>query len=164
LFVSSHLMNEMQQTADHLVIIGRGKVISDAPIATVIAGASRTAVKVRSPQPGALAGLLQRLTVAGAEVEHQGETVAMVYGMPVEEVGGLAYELNVRLDELSVRESSLEEAYVELTARSVEYRTDQPGGTGSGSAPRSSGGEGDQDRPGADAIDARNHDRQEVNR
>jgi ABC-2 type transport system ATP-binding protein len=124
IFVSSHLMSEMQQTADQLVVIGRGRLIVDAPIATVIAGSSRTAVRVRSPQPAALAELRRRLLGVGAvAVEVVGEDALVVTGATVERIGDLAHEIGVHLHELSTREASLEQAYLELTADSVEYGT-----------------------------------------
>ena len=120
-FVSSHLMSEMQLTADQLVVIGRGKLIADAPVAEVISASSVTAVRVRSPQPAGLAALAQRLTAATGQVETTGEDELTVTGVSRQQVGDLAYELGVRLHELSVRSASLEEAYLELTADSVEY-------------------------------------------
>ncbi|SIR47337.1 ATP-binding cassette domain-containing protein [Micromonospora avicenniae] len=119
-FVSSHLMTEMQLTADQLVVIGRGRLLADAPIAEVIAG-SAAAVRVRSPQPDGLATLADRLTAAGAIVEPAGPDELTVTGSTVDRVGDLAYELGVRLHELSPHGASLERAFMELTADSVEY-------------------------------------------
>jgi ABC-2 type transport system ATP-binding protein len=120
-FVSSHLMSEMQLTADQLVVIGKGRLIIDAPIAEVIAGSSRTAVRVRSPQPAGLAALRARLTARSVTVEAAGEAELIITGADAEQVGDLAHELGVRLHELSTREASLEQAYMELTADSLEY-------------------------------------------
>jgi ABC-type multidrug transport system ATPase subunit len=120
-FVSSHLMSEMQLTADQLVVIGRGKLIADAPIDAVITGASATAVRVRSPQPAGLAALAQLLASRSVAVEAVGDGELIVTGATVERVGDLAHQLGVRLHELSVRTASLEQAYLELTAGSVEY-------------------------------------------
>ncbi|MFG1952064.1 ABC transporter ATP-binding protein [Micromonospora sp. NPDC048830] len=120
-FVSSHLMSEMQLTADQLVVIGKGRLIADAPIAEVIAGSSRTAVRVRSPQAAGLAELRRRLIAAGATVEYESEEALVVTGAGVERVGNVAHDVGVRLHELSVREASLEQAYMELTADDVEY-------------------------------------------
>lgn len=119
-FVSSHLMTEMQLTADRLVVIGRGRLLADAPIDEVIAG-SAVAVRVRSPQPAGLAALAGRLTAAGATVEPAGPDELTVTGATVERIGDLAYELGVRLHELSPHGASLEQAFMELTADSVEY-------------------------------------------
>lgn len=119
-FVSSHLMTEMQLTADRLVVIGRGRLLADAPIDEVIAG-SAVAVRVRSPQPAGLAALTERLTAAGAGVEPAGPDELTVTGATVERIGDVAYELGVRLHELSPHGASLEHAFMELTADSVEY-------------------------------------------
>ncbi|MEU8356684.1 ATP-binding cassette domain-containing protein [Nonomuraea sp. NPDC048882] len=117
-FVSSHLMSEMQLTADHLVVIGRGRLIADAPLADVIAGSSLTAVLVRTPHADALAA---RLRAAGIAVDRFGENELEATGAPVERVGDLAHEAGIRLHELRTRQASLEQAYQELTSDSVEY-------------------------------------------
>lgn len=119
-FVSSHLMTEMQLTADRLVVIGRGRLLADAPIDEVIAG-SAVAVRVRSPQPAGLAALAERLTATGAAVEATGPDELTVTGATVERIGDLAYELGVPLHGLSPHGASLEQAFMELTADSVEY-------------------------------------------
>ncbi|MFK3980521.1 ATP-binding cassette domain-containing protein [Micromonospora sp. NPDC050397] len=120
-FVSSHLMSEMQLTADQLVVIGRGRLIVDAPIAEVIAGSAATAVRVRSPHPAGLVALHDRLTARAITVEPVGTEELLVTGAEVALVGDLAHELGVRLHELSTREASLEQAYLELTTSSLEY-------------------------------------------
>ncbi|MEV4360565.1 ATP-binding cassette domain-containing protein [Nonomuraea sp. NPDC003707] len=117
-FVSSHLMTEMQLTADHLVVIGKGRLIADAPLSDVIAGSSLTAVLVRTPHAGDLA---VRLRAAGIAVDRYGENELEATGATLETVGDLAYEAGIRLHELRTREASLEQAYQELTAGSVEY-------------------------------------------
>ncbi|WP_327582473.1 ATP-binding cassette domain-containing protein [Nonomuraea sp. NBC_00507] len=117
-FVSSHLMSEMQLTADHLVVIGKGRLLMDAPLADVIAGSSLTAVVVRTPHARELAA---RLRTAGVEVARQAENELVATGAPMERVGDLAHEAGIRLHELRTREASLEQAYQELTAQSVEY-------------------------------------------
>ncbi|MGK5739180.1 ATP-binding cassette domain-containing protein [Micromonospora sp. URMC 103] len=126
-FVSSHLMSEMQLTADQLVVIGRGRLLADAPIAEVIAG-SAVAVRVRSPQPAGLATLAERLTAAGATVEAAGPDELTVTGASADRIGDLAYELGVRLHELSTHGASLERAFMDLTADSVEYAGVPTGG------------------------------------
>ncbi|MFI5707339.1 ATP-binding cassette domain-containing protein [Kribbella sp. NPDC051620] len=119
-FVSSHLMSEMQLTADQLVVIGRGRLIADAPIAEVIAGSSRTTVRIRIPSQADLAVLRDRLTAEAEQVESlPGQLI--VTGVLAERVGDLAHELGVRLHELHTERASLEEAYMELTADSVQY-------------------------------------------
>ncbi|GIG68561.1 ATP-binding cassette domain-containing protein [Phytomonospora endophytica] len=117
-FVSSHLMSEMQLTADHLVVIGKGRLIMDAPLTEVIARSSLTAVVARTPHAGELAS---RLTAAGIGVERLGENELVATGAAIERVGDIAHEAGVRLHELRTREASLEQAYQELTEGSVEY-------------------------------------------
>lgn len=124
-FVSSHLMSEMQLTADHLVVIGRGRLIMDAPLAEVIGRDSLTAVVVRTPHA---ADLSVRLSGAGITVERLGENELAATGATIERVGDLAYEAGIRLHELRTREASLEQAYQELTASSVEYGARESGG------------------------------------
>ncbi|XVV35665.1 ABC transporter ATP-binding protein [Streptomyces sp. CA-100214] len=126
ILVSSHLMSEMQETADHLLVIGRGKIIADAPIEEVIAGSSLTAVRVRTPQPDVLR---RELLEFGLRVEpdagsEPGEL--LVVGGTLEEIGDLAFHRRVPIHELSMRRASLEQAYMELTAASVEYGSPAP--------------------------------------
>ncbi|WP_461000902.1 ABC transporter ATP-binding protein [Streptomonospora sediminis] len=116
-FVSSHLMSEMQTTADRLVVIGKGRLIADAPVSDVIGASSLTAAQVRTPQP---AELEQQLLVAGMRVERGGEEL-VVTGGTLDGIGGIAHQAGIRLNELSARTASLEEAYMELTASSVEF-------------------------------------------
>ena len=121
IFVSSHLMSEMQETADHLLVIGRGKIIADAPIEEVIAGSSLTAVRVRTPQPDVLR---RELLEFGLRVEPNADSAPdelLVVGGTLEEIGDLAFHHRVPIHELSMRKASLEQAYMELTAASVEY-------------------------------------------
>ncbi|GAA3735236.1 ATP-binding cassette domain-containing protein [Salinactinospora qingdaonensis] len=118
--VSSHLMSEMQETADQLIVIGKGTLIANAPIEQVIAGSSLTAVKLRSPQADALA---RDLAARGLGVEGDGGDELIVTGATIERVGELAHAAGAVLHELSMRAASLEQAYMELTATSVEYAT-----------------------------------------
>ncbi|MEV4569635.1 ATP-binding cassette domain-containing protein [Nonomuraea sp. NPDC049419] len=117
-FVSSHLMSEMQLTADHLVVIGKGRLLVDAPLADVIASSSMTAVVVRTPHA---ADLSDRLRAAGLTVDRLAENELEVTGATIEQVGDLAYEAGARLHELRTRQASLEQVYQELTSGSVEY-------------------------------------------
>ena len=117
-FVSSHLMSEMQLTADHLVVIGQGRLLADAPLAEVIAASALTAVVARSPHAADLAG---HLTAAGGTVERSGEHQVVVTGLPMDRVGDVAHDAGIRLHELRTREASLEQAYQELTEGSVEF-------------------------------------------
>ncbi|QRP44903.1 ATP-binding cassette domain-containing protein [Amycolatopsis sp. FDAARGOS 1241] len=119
-FVSSHLMSEMQLTADHLVVIGKGKLLADAPIDEFIAGHSRSSVAVRVPAPRERDTLARHLQAQGASVQPDGDEL-LVTGADVTQVGDLAHQLGVRLHGLGERTASLEQAYLELTASSVEY-------------------------------------------
>jgi ABC-2 type transport system ATP-binding protein len=125
-FVSSHLMSEMQLTADRLVVIGKGRLLADAPIDDVLAGSSQNRVKVRSPHPSLLAGLAARLVADHIAAEALSEHELLVSGVSVERVGELAFAAGVPLHELSSQEASLEQAYMELTADSVEYAAPAP--------------------------------------
>jgi ABC-2 type transport system ATP-binding protein len=117
-FVSSHLMSEMQLTAGHLVVIGKGRIIRDAPIDQVIAASAANAIRVRTPQ---VDDLHRRLAGASVTVRRVGPEELAVSGLSTEQIGDIAYAAGVRLHELSRRDASLEEAYLELTAGSVEY-------------------------------------------
>jgi ABC-2 type transport system ATP-binding protein len=117
-FVSSHLMSEMENTADHLIVIGRGRLIADCSVAEFIERNSVQAVRVRTPQPDALVAAIRR---AGGEVAATGEAI-VIHGLAADKVGDLAYENGIRLHELAMAQASLEEAFMELTAASVEFR------------------------------------------
>ncbi|MFC7892257.1 ATP-binding cassette domain-containing protein [Streptomyces sp. NPDC057381] len=119
--VSSHLMSEMQETADHLLVIGRGRILADAPMEEVIAGSSLNAARVRTPEAQALERELRRHGLAverGADLEPD---ELIVVGATLREIGDLAFSHRVPVHELSMRRASLEQAYMELTADSVEY-------------------------------------------
>ncbi len=119
-FVSSHLMSEMQLTADHLVVIGRGQLLADAQVDEFIAGNSRATVAVRVPGAAERARFERRLRDEGA-LTHSDADELIVDGLDVTRIGDLAHELGIRLHGLSERTASLEQAYMELTASSVEY-------------------------------------------
>jgi ABC-2 type transport system ATP-binding protein len=114
--VSSHLMSEMEDTADHLVVVGRGRLLADVPVADLLAGYEE--VRVASPSVAVLAAALHR---AGADVAPEGPDALRVHGLGVAEVGDVAFEAGVRLHELSRVTVSLEEAYLALTRGEVEY-------------------------------------------
>jgi ABC-2 type transport system ATP-binding protein len=115
-FVSSHLMSEMSLTAQHLVVIGRGKLIANDSIDNITAGAG-TSVRVRSPQASQLTRLL---TTKGAGV-HTGDGALTVTGLGAATIGDLAARHQIALHELSPQRASLEEAFFELTEDSVKY-------------------------------------------
>ncbi|GAA4546587.1 ATP-binding cassette domain-containing protein [Amycolatopsis samaneae] len=122
-FVSSHLMSEMQLTADRLVVIGKGKLLADATLDEFIAANSRSTVAVRVPVPAELRKLDERLRDAGITTRVTGADELLAHDVAVGTVGDLAHELGVRLHGLGERTASLEQAYMELTASSVEYGT-----------------------------------------
>jgi ABC-2 type transport system ATP-binding protein len=117
-FVSSHLMSEMALTADHVVVIGRGRLIRDESIADFINSSSRSTVAVRSPQSARLDDLLRE---AGAVVNVDKDGALLVTGMDAPAIGELASAQGIVLHELSPQKASLEEAYMELTQDSVEF-------------------------------------------
>jgi ABC-2 type transport system ATP-binding protein len=123
-FVSSHLMSEMENTADHLLVIGRGKLIADCTVAEFIADNSQQTVRVRTPDQDRLARVL---AAAGATVRDDGEGTVVVSGLDVAHIGDLAYENSIRLHELVPIHASLEEAFMELTASSVQFHAGVPG-------------------------------------
>jgi ABC-2 type transport system ATP-binding protein len=118
--VSSHLMSEMEYTADHLLVIGRGQLIADCGMAEFIARSSGQAVLVRTPQPDLLA---RTVAVAGGSVSPgQDEGKLEIRGLTEEQVSDLAFAHGIRLYHLAATKVSLEHAFMELTADSVEYR------------------------------------------
>ncbi|MFD8971479.1 ABC transporter ATP-binding protein [Streptomyces sp. NPDC059593] len=116
-FVSSHLMTEMEHTADELVVIGRGELIAAESLSAFASRGARLSVTVGTPDPSALAPLL---LAEGAEVTEEDGRLT-VTGLPAARIGALALEHRVLLDQLTTRTASLEEAFMELTADSVEY-------------------------------------------
>jgi ABC-2 type transport system ATP-binding protein len=117
-FVSSHLMSEMAQTAEHLIVIGRGQLLADMPVDEFVIGASKQLVRVRSPQSDALVELL-----AGPDVTvHSLEPgLVEVSGIDSTVIGETAAAHNIVLHELTPQHASLEEAFVELTRDEVEF-------------------------------------------
>ncbi len=115
--VSSHLLSEMALTADHLVVIGRGRLIADSPTQEFIANATGSSARVRSPQLGQLQ---QVLTGAGLQVTADAEGLT-VGNAPLEQIGDLAAANGVTLHELSLHRGSLEDAFISLTGGAVEY-------------------------------------------
>ncbi|UOE45302.1 ABC transporter ATP-binding protein [Agromyces larvae] len=120
-FLSSHLMSEMAQTADHIVVLGRGEIIADAPVADIIEAGTRRRVRVRSPHASQLADLLAAPDVAVLRAE---AGVLDVTGVEASVIGDLAAQHALALHELTPQHASLEEAYLALTSDVVEYRTE----------------------------------------
>jgi ABC-2 type transport system ATP-binding protein len=117
--VSSHLMSEMALTADHLLVIGKGRLIADASMDEFVQSSSRQSVHVRSPRAAELAA---RCRGAGATVGAGAPDVIEITGMDSAEVGRLAAAHGIALSELIPLRASLEEAFMELTRESVEYQ------------------------------------------
>jgi ABC-2 type transport system ATP-binding protein len=134
-FVSSHLMSEMALTAEHLVVIGQGRLLADTSMADFIARNSRSYVRIRSPQRERLLDVLHE---AGITVVESGSGALEVDGGKAELIGELAARHQIVLHELSTQQASLEEAFMRLTAESVEYHahTDVPGDAWARPAPR----------------------------
>jgi ABC-2 type transport system ATP-binding protein len=127
-FVSSHLMSEMEHTAEHLIVIGRGRLIADCTVAEFITQNSKQAVRVSTPQQDTLSRVV---AAAGGSVHEDGGGMLTVRGLAADRVGDLAFENAVRLHELAPAQASLEEAFMELTASSVEFHAGLPGPAGS---------------------------------
>ena len=134
IFVSSHLMNEMAVTADHLVVIGRGRLIADSPTHEFIERSSGKSVLVRSPDAGRLTGLLTREGAAVAAGEPNGGPGALhVTGLEAPRIGEIAAAGGIVLHELTPLRASLEQAFMELTADAAEFGADARRGPAAGS-------------------------------
>jgi ABC-2 type transport system ATP-binding protein len=116
-FVSSHLLSEMAVTADHLIVIGRGRLIADAATADFISQSTESTVRVRSPQLAPLADVLARNGITATPADG----ALIVHNAPIERVGDLAGAAGITLHELAAVQGSLEEAFMQLTGDSVEY-------------------------------------------
>jgi ABC-2 type transport system ATP-binding protein len=117
-FLSSHLMSEMAQTADHLIVIGRGRIIADAGTDEFINRHTAAGVRVRAVEQNVLA---EALTRRGALIDHSPDGAMVVTGMDSAAIGGVAYARAVTLTELAPLGSSLEEAYFDLTRDETDY-------------------------------------------
>jgi ABC-2 type transport system ATP-binding protein len=117
-FVSSHLMSELEDTADHLIVIGRGRLIADASVRAVLAAASDDRVAIRTP---ARAEAITVLTGAGGAVTSTDGDMLLVSGLPPDRVAALIVERGLPLLALTPHRASLEDAYMELTRDAIEY-------------------------------------------
>ncbi|HEY2542204.1 MAG TPA: ATP-binding cassette domain-containing protein [Gaiellaceae bacterium] len=120
-FVSSHLMSEMAVTADHLIVIGRGKLIADTSVEEFVKRASGAIVRVRSPQATALRDLVLG---DGISVTSEEPGVLEISGITTDKVGDVAAANGIVLHELMLVQASLEEAFMELTRDDVEFRAE----------------------------------------
>jgi ABC-2 type transport system ATP-binding protein len=128
-FVSSHLMSEMEHTADHLIVIGRGELLADCSMSEFIEHNSGQSVRVRTPQADDLA---KAISAAGGRVIPGEAGTLSAQGLSAEQIGDLAFDRGVRLHELAVVRASLETAFMELTGDSVEYHAAVPVGAAGG--------------------------------
>jgi ABC-2 type transport system ATP-binding protein len=122
-FVSSHLMSEMALTASRLVVIGRGRLIADTTVDELTAQAGGSSVTVRTPQPAELRAVLLG---PGITVTSETQGVLVVEGLSTEQIGTIAWQAHLPVFELTAREASLEEAFMQLTEESVDYRSQEP--------------------------------------
>jgi ABC-2 type transport system ATP-binding protein len=118
IFLSSHLMSEMAQTADHIIVLGRGRIIADAPVSEILALATGTAVLVRTPDAERFGALL---VAPDVHVTHSEPHLLQVTGLSAVQIGEAAASNGVVLHELSPQAGSLEDAYLALTKDEVEY-------------------------------------------
>lgn len=124
-FVSSHLLSEMSQMADNLVVIGKGKLIANTSMANILAGNTHSSVLVRTPDTKQLTAALKQ-----AGITYQKVTGGLSVTATADTVGDIAFKAKVRLHELSSQAVSLEEVFLELTAGAEEYKA-HPGGKSS---------------------------------
>jgi ABC-2 type transport system ATP-binding protein len=118
ILVSSHLMSEMALTADHLIVIGRGRLIADTSVEEFIERSAENFVRVRSPQ---LEELARKITAHGGKTRPELDGALAVSGLQISTVGDLARDAGIVLHELSPQLASLEEAFMDLTRESVEF-------------------------------------------
>jgi ABC-2 type transport system ATP-binding protein len=121
-FVSSHLMSEMSQTADHLVVIGRGKLLADVSTKDFISQSSKGSVRVRSPQSDEL----ERLLKADGIIVERVEGSLRLHGITTDRVGDLAAANLLTVHELVEEQASLEAAFMEMTRDSVDFHSGAP--------------------------------------
>jgi ABC-2 type transport system ATP-binding protein len=118
--VSSHLMSEMEETAEHVIVIGRGKLIADASMSDFMLQSAGSHVRVITPQSTEFVPMLER---ADATVTHADDGGLLVTGLEAAAIGDIAADNSIRLHELSTRRASLEAVFMELTSESVDYRS-----------------------------------------
>jgi ABC-2 type transport system ATP-binding protein len=121
IFVSSHLMSEMENTADHLIVVGKGRLIADCTMKDFIARSSGSSVRVQTTAPDEL---VLAIAAEGGTATAGADGTLTVQGMPAQKVGDIAFDKGIRLHELTTVRASLEEAFMELTADAVEYRAE----------------------------------------
>ncbi|MFD4292148.1 ABC transporter ATP-binding protein [Rhodococcus sp. NPDC058505] len=129
--VSSHLLSEMALTAEHLVVIGRGRLVSDSPVKEFVDRSSEASVRVRSPQLEVLQAALvgQGLSVESDGAGPDGDAALIVRGATTDTVGQIAGGQGIVLHELAAQRGSLEDAFMKMTGDDVQYHADVMGGT-----------------------------------
>ncbi|MDT3442341.1 MULTISPECIES: ABC transporter ATP-binding protein [unclassified Pseudofrankia] len=152
IFVSSHLMSEMALTATHLIVVGRGKLIANMSVEDFIRSASGDLVHVRSPEANRLAEVLDR---ENAKTTPTGLDTLAVNGLTAQRIGDLAFEAGVPLHELTPRQVSLEDAFMDITRDAVEYNHGQPQQARVPASATAAGGSVDDGSVGAGATTAR---------
>ncbi|MFT4234155.1 MAG: ABC transporter ATP-binding protein [Microbacterium sp.] len=120
-FLSSHLMSEMSQTADHIIVLGKGKVLADAPVGAFLDGSTKSRVRVRVSDAATLAPLL---AADGVHIETPEAGVLEVEGVDAPVIARAAVGANIDIHEITPLRASLEEAYFALTGDAVEYRSE----------------------------------------
>jgi ABC-2 type transport system ATP-binding protein len=118
--LSSHLMSEMSQTADHIIVLGRGRVVADAPVAEIVAMAGAGTVRVQTTDPAALTAAV---TAPGTTITRADDGALLISGSSAPQIGELAARHALVLHELTPMNGSLEDAYLSLTQDEVEYRS-----------------------------------------
>jgi ABC-2 type transport system ATP-binding protein len=121
-FISSHMMSEMEQTADHVLVIGRGRLVADMPMAEFTQRSAHSHVRIVSLRAH---DLVPHLEAQGAVVANGTLHELTVTGLDAPAIGAIAFEQGMPLNELSTRRASLEAAFMELTHDSVEFRADR---------------------------------------
>jgi ABC-2 type transport system ATP-binding protein len=119
-FVSSHLMSEMQHTADHLIVIGRGRLIADTSMTDFVDRGSGRHITVRTPHPRQLA---EQLTRNGAEITSREDGRLKITGLSADRVGDLALTYGIALHELTTHTATLEDVFMDLTAGNAAHQT-----------------------------------------
>ena len=123
-FISSHLMSEMAVTADHLIVIGRGRILADAPIETVLTGGQAERVLVRTDDAD---GLAAAVAAAGVEIRREAADELTVLGLSARSIAEAAFARGILITGLIPQQETLEDAYMELTGGEVEYQSQQIG-------------------------------------
>jgi ABC-2 type transport system ATP-binding protein len=121
ILVSSHLMSELEDTADHLIVVGRGKVIADTSVADLLATASGDHVTLRTAAVPAATAVLER---AGAAIVASGPGVLTISGLPAQQIAALFGAAGVPFSAVSAHRATLEQAYIDITRDAVEFRAE----------------------------------------